>query len=293
MKTRKILRVLVPVGIVLTAIFILGGCASKKNIWGNTEKGLILSYRMPEVQSLKYVTQADVTQQMEVMGQKFEITMKSYQVYSINTDDQGKDQMTLGITIDTMFLDLKTPMKEFAPDMGSVIGQQFDIKFSKLGIESDFSQAEAITYDMAGETRNLGPEVQGFFPNFPDNPVKPGDSWTYQDTVREESEGNWLHIFSHCTATLAGYEEIAGKQCAKITIVQTGTILGEGNMQGLKTKSVGEVSGTETFYFAYKEGILVKLSSSGVAITETKTSGARELTIPSTREIVKEVWLKN
>ena len=292
MKTKKILRTMIPVGMVLTAIFILTGCASKKNIWGDTKKGIILTYRMPEAESLKYVTTGDVVQNMAVMGQKFDVTMKSYQVFSISTNDPGKDPITLGITIDTMYFNLKTPMNEFTPDMEQVIGQQFDIKLSKLGAESDFSQAEAITYDLGGETRNLGPELQTFFPNLPGKPVKPGDSWIYQDTVKEDSGGNWLHLFVSCTATLEGYEEYEGKECAKVTVTLHGTVLGGGMSRGVGTKTTGEISGTETYYFAYKEGVLIRFISEGTASTETKTSGEREMTIPATRDYVKKVWLE-
>jgi len=283
---------MIPVGMVLTAIFILAGCASKKNIWGDPEKGLILSYRMSDSESIKYGVAGDVIQNMAVMGQEFEMTMKSYQVFSFSTKDPGQDPMTMNITIDTMYFYLKTPRNEFTPDMDQVIGQKFDIQFSTVGIESDFSQAEEITYELGGEPRNLGAELQGFFPNFPDKPVKPGDSWTYADTVKEESQGNWLHLFANNTATLTGYEIIDERECAKVEITLTGTILGEGMSRGVGTKTTGEFSGTDTYYFDYKEGLLVKLRAVGEATTETKTSGERKMTIPATREYVKEVWLK-
>lgn len=283
---------MIPVGIVLTAVFILAGCASKKNIWGDTKKGLILSYRMPEAQSLKYGTAGDVIQNMAVMDQEFEITMKSFQVFSFSTNDPGQNPMTLDITIDTMYFNLKTPMNELTPDMEQVIGKQFDIKLTPLGLESDFSQAKEITYDLGGESRNMGAELQGFFPNFPDKPLQQGDSWTYSDTIKEESQGNWLHLFANNTATLEGYEVVDGRECAKVTITLNGTVLGEGMSRGVGTKTTGEFSGTDTYFFDYKEGLLVKMRSEGEATTETKTSGEKKMTIPASREYVKEVWLE-
>lgn len=293
MKTKKLLRVLFTTGMVLTAIFILKGCAPKKNVWGDTKKGLILSYRMPDSHSLRYVSTGDVTQNMEMMGQKFQVTLKSYQVYSIKTEKPGSQPMTLDITIDTMHLYLKTPMNEFSPDMGEVIGRSFAIKLTALGKESDFAQAEAITFNLGGETRNLGPEFQSIFPDFPKTPVKPGDSWSYPDTIREEAQGNWLHLYVSCTATLEGVETLNGIECAKVTVPFTGTVLGEGNMQGISTKTTGEISGTDTYYFDYKKGILVTVKSEGVVYTTTKTSGARELTIPATRKFLKEMTLSD
>ncbi len=160
-----------------------------------------------------------------------------------------------------------------------------------LGKESDFAQAEAITFNLGGEIRNLGPEFQSAFPDFPGKPVKPGDSWNYSDTIREEAGGNRMHLYVSCTATLEGVETLNGIECAKVTVPFTGTVLGEGNMQGVSTETTGEISGTDTYYFDYKKGILVTVKSEGEASTTTKTSGAREMIIPSTRKFLKEMTL--
>ena len=292
MKTRKFLPLLIPVGILLTTVFILAGCASKKNIWGSKEKGLILSYRFPESNSLKYIASGDMVQNMEMMGQKFEVTLKNYQVYSLKTDDPSSDPLTLDITVDTMYLKMKTPMNETTPGMEEVIGRNFAIKLTPIGKESDFSQAEEITFQLGGETRSLSAEFQGFFPDFPANPVKPGDSWSYQDTIKEESGGNWLHLYINCTATLEGYETLSGRECVRVTVHFSGTLLGEGITRQVEMKTTGDISGTDTYFFDYKEGILVKIRSEVTASSVTKTSGEREMTIPATREFAKEVVLE-
>lgn len=293
MKTRNIVSLLILAGITCSGLILLPGCASKKKLWGDTRKGLILSYRMPESQPLRYISTGDASQKVEVMGQKFDVNMKSYQEYSVQTEHPSANPMTLKITVDTMYIYLKTPMKDFTPDMTGVIGRQFPIRLTSLGKESDFSQAEAITFNLGGETRNLAPEFQSFFPDLPGKPVKPGDSWNYPDTIKEESGGNWLHLYVNCTATLEGYETVNGRECAKVMVPFSGIVLGEGNMNGIATKTSGEVSGTDHYYFDYKNGVLVKISSDGTASTMTKTSGAKEMTIPSTRKFIKEIWLAN
>jgi len=293
MKTKAIGNLFILAGILFSGLILLPGCTSKKNLWGDTRKGLILSYRMPESQPLRYISTGDALQKVEVMGQKFDVNLKSYQEYSIRAVQPASDHMTLQITIDTMYIYLKTPMKDFTPDMSDVIGRQFSIRLTSLGKELDFTQAEAITFNLGGETRNLAPEFQSFFPDLPGKPVKPGDSWNYADTIKEESGENWLHLCVNCTATLEGYETVNGHECAKVTVPFSGIVLGEGNMNGIGTKTTGEVSGTDQFYFDYKNGILVKIISDGTASTITKTSGAQEMTIPSTRKFIKEIWLAN
>ena len=190
MKTTNILRVIIPVGIVLTAIFFLAGCASKKNIWGDTKKGLVLNYRMIEGTPYTYNVKSDVNQEMEINQQKLSVIMNSIQEYTFTSESSAADPLQLNVTIDTMALFIKSPMKEMEPGMANVIGKSLVMKLSSSGYESNLEGAKEITYDIGPETRNLGSEFQGFFPNLPSNPIQPGDTWSYQDTIMEESGGN-------------------------------------------------------------------------------------------------------
>jgi hypothetical protein len=198
----------------------------------------------------------------------------------------------LSIYIDTMWVYLKTPMQEINGDMKEAIGKTIHMKLTSSGVESDFSEAESIGYFLGPEKRNLGSEFMGFFTNLPGTPVKPQESWSYPDTLSEKEGSNILTLCSENNATLEGYETINGKECARIRISYTGTIVGEVSMQGINTKTTG-VSGTDITWFAYKEGLLIKTLSAGTATTTTKTSGAREMTIPGTREYQKVIELVN
>ncbi|NQV01634.1 MAG: hypothetical protein HQ542_03240 [Bacteroidia bacterium] len=293
MKARKLLPLLIPVGMLLTAIFILSGCTSKKNIWGDTKTGLILSYRMAEGKSCNYQVTADVTQAMEINEQKLEVILKSYQEYTFATVSTNPDLLSLKVTIDTMSLYIKSPMNEMKPGMENVIGKSIEMKLSTRGEESDFDAAKEITYAIGPETRNLGTEFQGFFPNFPVQPVRPGDTWNYQDTIMEKSGGNWMGIYANNMATLAGYETLGNRDCAHIIVKAAGTLEGKGNTQGVDTETVGEFTGTDTIWFDYKTGVLMKVVSEGTATSQTKTSGVRQMIIPATREMRKSTELVN
>ncbi|MFC2102744.1 hypothetical protein ACFLS7_07090 [Bacteroidota bacterium] len=290
MKT-NMLRVIIPAGIVLTAIFFLAGCASKKNTWGDTKKGLVLNYRMIEGTPYTYKVKSDVDQQMEINQQKLEVTMNSFQEYTFTNTSADPDPLSLKVTIDTMALFIKTPMNEMEPGMENVIGKSLVMDLSDHGYESNLEGAKEITYAIGPETRNLGSELQGFFPNLPSTPIQPGDTWSYQDTVMEESGENWLGIYANNTATLTGYESLGNRECAIITIANTGTIRGKGSTQGVGTETAGEFSGTDQIWFDYKAGVLVKTVSKGSAKTQTQTSGVRQMIIPATRDMTKSVTL--
>ncbi|MBN2089759.1 hypothetical protein JW964_09100, partial [candidate division KSB1 bacterium] len=55
------------VALVVLLISLLTGCAAKRPFWGDVKKGLILEYRMPQDQALKYQFTSNMTQSLEVM----------------------------------------------------------------------------------------------------------------------------------------------------------------------------------------------------------------------------------
>lgn len=291
MKTKKILHEVFAAGMVLAVIFILGGCAPKKNLWGDTKTGLILGYRMADGQSYAYRVTSDAKQIMEINQQKIEVTLKSYQQYTFYPSSPATDPAGLKVTIDTMHLHIVTPMAEMNPDMRNVNRKSITMNLSSLGKESGYEQASEITYSIGPETRNLGSEFQGFFPDFPAHPVKPGDTWSYPDSVIEKSGANWLGVYAKNVATLEGYETIGSRECARISVAVTGTISGKGNTQGVDTETVGEYTAKDQIWFDYKAGVMVKILSEGSAKSQTKTSGMREMVIPATRKMLKEVVL--
>lgn len=289
MKKREIL---IPAGIIMAVLLLLPGCASRKNIWGDTKKGVILSYRMADGKAYTYQVISDVAQAMEINGQKLAVMMQSYQEYTFSPESSpAGSPISMKVTIDTMHLSIKSPMNEMTPKMDGVIGKSISMTISSTGEESGMEQAKEISYTIGPERRNLGAEFQGFFPNLPDHPVRPGDSWTYNDTVMEESGSNWMGIYGTNTATLEGYETLGSRDCARIGISSTGKVSGKGNTQGVDTETVGEFTGTDKIWFDYKEGAVVKISTAGSAKSQTKTSGIKQMIIPSTREMTKEVTL--
>ncbi|MBL7111883.1 MAG: hypothetical protein ISS19_08080 [Bacteroidales bacterium] len=61
------------------------------------------------------------------------------------------DPINMKVTIDTMHLYIKTPMKEMEPGMENVIGKSLEMKLSALGKESGFEGAKEITYAIGPE----------------------------------------------------------------------------------------------------------------------------------------------
>jgi hypothetical protein len=274
------------------AICMLVGCAAKEvPVYGDPQTGVILQYRMPEGQVLKYDSWGETHQVADVMGQSIETDISSTSAFTIESKGQAENNHQLTITIDGMSLQIQSTTGELEPDMSTVIGKSFDMVFSFLGKEVELIGADSIEYELGPEgTRSISSGFQDIFPDLAGRPVKIGDSWPAESTITEKSETSETVVRSSGTNTLVGFETIDGIECAKIQGEGTGTIESKGEQQGVELITTGEISGTSTWYFDYKEGIFIK------QILEGKVEGtidvpSQGLQIPYSRESSGELKL--
>lgn len=269
---------------VILAICILAGCAVKTaNVWGDPETGLILQYRMPENQVLKYKSSAEVTQTMDVMGQTIDVDIDSSGAFTVKSKGQKENNHQLTVTIDLMKVIIASPQGEIIPDMSTVSGKSFEMILSPLGKELELIGADAIQYESPDGTKNISAEFQDVFPDLADKPVKIGDKWTSDSTIIDTYSAGEAKLHFEGMNTLGGFENVNGMECVKISADVTGTYEGKGEAQGMEVVSVGDIVATSTWYFAYKEGIFIKM------ITEATAEGsitvtAQNLEIPMTRK---------
>ncbi|MCD4725230.1 MAG: hypothetical protein K8R63_10350, partial [Bacteroidales bacterium] len=175
-----------------------------------------------------------------------------------------------------------------------VIGQSFNITISHLGEELEYSGAEELIYDYgSGDMKNISSDIQAFFPDLPETPVKVDDSWASTETITEKSEKGFIEITTNNIYTFYGLEKINGRDCMVINTTFTGTIRGEGQEQGMDLLTSGEIVGTGSWYFAYKEGVFVKSMIEGAGKTTTEVKGPQEMSIPATRTYTMKTELVN
>lgn len=278
--------------LVILVALIWVGCAAKKDWWGDPETGLTLEYRMPKKGSLQYQVSNDFTQVMEIMGQSMEIHSRGLTVFSAASKGIKDNNHQLEVTIDSMYVNLVTPRGDLSPDMSTVMGKSFDMTLSLLGKELELSGADDIQYELgASGKRGVGSEFQAFFPNLAGRPIKVGDTWESQDTVLEKDADGELRIIFEGVNTLDGFETVKGMECARISVVFEGTLSGRGKEGPLDLISEADIEGTETWYFAYKKGVFVKMTTTGVGKGTITATGPQEITIPMTREFAVEVEL--
>jgi hypothetical protein len=285
-------RGLLPVLVVLVVAFLSGGAVKIGDQWGDLETGLILQYRMPEDQVLKYHSSSEMNQYMEVMDQSIDVEVNSKTAFSVKSKGLKEDNHQLGITIDSMSISIVSSQGDLSPDLSSVIGKSFDMILSPLGKELELSGAESIQYELPMEgKKSIASDFQAIFPNLAGRPVKIGETWTSTDTITDKSETSEAQINLESVHTLKGFETVDGMECVKITAEVTGTLQGTGEQQGMDLTFEGEIKGTDTWHFAYKEGIFVKMISIAVIEASIEAGGPQGMSIPMTQEFKVEIKL--
>jgi hypothetical protein len=228
---------------------------------------------------------------MEVQGQSMDTQTTGSSAFTFKAKGLKDKNFLLGVTIDDIATTMTSSAQgDMSPDMTSVKGKSFDMVLSPLGSEVDVSGAEAITYTMASETRNISSGFKLFFPDLPGKPVKVGDTWPSSGGTEEKTGSMSIRIELQNVNTLEGFETIDGMECARISSQVTGTITGTGNQMGQDLTFSGTSKGKDLWYFAVKEGIFVKTTSESTTEMSIDVAAAG-MTIPMTQTTKAEVKL--
>jgi len=269
------------------------GCAVKSTaVWGDPDTGLILKYRMAEGQVLTYESSDYKSEVNEVMGQEYETETTGTSKISFKSVGMKEGAHQLETTVEDMSLDIESPQMNLSPDLSPVIGKSFVMSLSSLGEELDVSGAEGLEYELGPiGNRNLLITFQIFFPNLPENPIKVGESWTSTYTIDDKSASMSINVTLESVNTVDGFEIIDGLECVRINADVRGTVGGEGSQEGAKLDIQGQLTGADTWYFAYKEGVYVSMISNASVDVTIEVSGPVTMTIPGTQEIQSELKL--
>jgi len=252
---------------------------------------VVLEYKMPAGRSLTYQTKSEEAQVMEVQGQSMDTQTTNTGTFTFKAKGLKDKNFLLGVTIDDIAATMASSAQgDMSPDMSAVKGKSFDMVLSPLGSEVDVSGAEAITYDLATETRNLSSGFKMFFPDMPGKPVKVGDTWPSSAGTEEKTSSMKIQIDFQNVNTLEGFEPVDGMECARISSQVTGTITGTGSQMGSDLTFSGTSKGKDVWYFAVKEGIFVKAMSESTTDMSVDVA-AGGMIIPVTQTTKAEVKL--
>ena len=277
---------------VLLTLFALAGCTAKTTpIWGNPETGLLLEYRLPVGESLTYESISTLHQTVDIMGQIQEVEGGTTSSITFESKGKKEDNIQVQAKINAMDIHYASAQGEISPDTDGVVGKSFHIIMSSTGKELELIGIEELTVDMGADgIRDLSSDFQDSFPDLAGHPVKLGDTWTSTTPIKVESSVGASTLTFTNTYTLEDFETLDGRECVKIKMDTKGTYEGTTEQGGMELQTGGEIVGTGYLYFAYKEGIYVKITSEGTAegFISVPSQG---LELPLSREFKSECSL--
>ena len=292
MRTKRISGLLWTLAAGVAAVLCLAGftippAASARSL----QEGVVLQYKMAAGRVLQYQLTSSTKEVADMMGQTVEGETKTKSDFSLRPKGQRKNDHLLEVTVNDIETSITSARGSLSPDMSPVKGKTFDMVLSPLGVEVDVSGAEAITFEVAGSTRNIASGFKAFFPDLPGRPVKVGDSWPSSFTVEDKSSTMSITYTIESVNTLDGFETVDGLECARISSKFTGGMSGSGQLQGMDMALTATIKGTDITHFAPREGIYVRTTSDMVREITATLSGPQNLTIPSTQTTTMEVKL--
>lgn len=277
-------------GIFILSLTIIG-CSVKKPEWGDLKTGLILKYQFPQDQTLTYKGGSDTIQNLEVMGQSMNTTITTsvgYGFKGTGVDDQNN--LVAEVIINNFNIAINSPQGNMNPDTSGLNGKSFSATYSPKGKQLKVTGAEnlpKINLGQGGE-RNVTEFFSNFLPVLPDVPVKKGDSWTTPIDNNVDQGPISLTIKGTATNVLEGIETIEGMECAKIKTRTESAVQGSGTQMGMELNLKGDSKTTSTWYFAYKKGLFVKITSDEEGNININTG---TMDIPQTTKTKSEVGL--
>lgn len=277
---------------VLIFLIILAGCAAKVKMLTPPSQAPILKYVIPEGQPLTYKISTGYHQTMSMMGVPLKTSVLKDMTVTFYQLAFAQEAYQLQVMINDISMKVTAPGTNLTPNLSKIPGKTFEMTVTNMGEEIGLMGADKLTYTLGEEgEQNMESEFEHLFPDLPDKVLNPGDTWTTTDTTFVGEKEMETMIVTQTEHTLAGYEQINGHECAKITSEYTSSVSGSGTKEGADFETNVEMRGKETLYFDYKLGVLVLQTSSGNGDGEIKITGKKEMTLPMSQTVTSKMEL--
>lgn len=238
------------------------GYSQKGSDDSSIKGGIKLEYKYASGSAFRYFSDTKIVQDMDVNGQSMLVNIAMYMGCEVKSAGKQGENLKLEIRIDSMAQNIESPQGVAGGPIKEINGKVFNIVISASGKTTDISEAESLIYTIEGSGEgNVAESFRNFFPVLPSVVVKPGDTWSVNDTVNIKSKTNKLWMPVQSSYTFEGIEKVDGIDCAKISATLSGERKMTTQSQGMgDINTSGPFTGTQVMFIAVKDGYLVKES---------------------------------
>ena len=251
-----------------------------------------LRYKFTGGNDIRYMTNAKMTQAMDIQGQIMNVNVTSAFGCKVAPSGGSGENLKLKITIDTLGQSTSSPMGESGGAVTEVKGKEFSVVIAPDGKSIDVSDAERIAYNMEGSGEsNLAQTFIDFFPRLPGKPVRVGDTWNTNDTLRSQSSAMKMKTSVDAVNKLEGIENYGGIECARISSELSGIQDINVQNQGMDIKMKGPYTGKSEVLFAIRDGYFLRQTASAKMSGTVDISQPEQMSFPVTidRSSVSEI----
>jgi hypothetical protein len=249
-------------------------------------RNVMLIYNYPSDKAVKYLRTTKIVQNMEIEEQSMQTNVNSVFGCSIKSLGTQEKNLKLEINVDTLGQTIDSPMGSTGGAINSVKGKTFTMILSPDGKEIDISAAQSITYTVQeGASADLSQAISDFFPDMPEKPVKPGFTWSTTDSTTSKSSTMTVKMKVNSENKFEGFENIDGRDYAKITSALSGTREMKTKSQGMDILMYGPFKGNLIIYFDQKLGYFVKQSLTTTMPGTIEIESPESMTFPLVMDV--------
>ena len=235
-------------------------------------KSYKLEYRMDKGAELTMNKVLEHRNQREFMGNEMVNISTDRLQYHFKVLSSDRTGMTLEMTYGER--SHETDDKQFLQplDFSSLVGSKTSFSISNRGAVSNFKGFDVLPeIAIPDEQTTLDAaryilDIKQTFPELPQDPLGRGESWSYTQSYTDPVENGEISVTVKVDYTLADKTVIDGTDCLIFEGNYTYTVEGQLSTGGMDLTVSLEGGGTDTVYFAWKKGMVLK-SGGNLSIT--------------------------
>ncbi len=252
-----------------------------------------LNYQLEKGKVCKFASESSTKMTQEMMGQSMVSDIKTTTIVRIEAlESTPNGDIIAHASFDKMILKITSTQIDSTFDLKDLVGKRSRVIIQKNGKITSVTTVDTIA-QQTGMLQMMGMEPEMLFKRqlvrLPNVPLAIGETWHTNESDTVKTGGSDIIVSPEHDYTYVGRENVAGHDCAKITIVGPMTLAGKGSRMGADFFIEGDGKTNGTFFFDDKMGILIKAEIATDQQSNVAVTGAANMTITQNISVLNKV----